>query len=425
VFGNRAERDGAYDFVENPAVESEHLIAGIARATAHEASAHDFVFVPVDGSSLKLWDGTGNKDFGRIGTHANSATGVKVMSALLLDPSGVPLGLAAQSWWSRSRKKQKHPRMEKREVDEKETLHWFKCFEQASKARSERAPNTRLWFQLDRGADAWTIIRALSASEDWFTVRSRCDRRLSDGRSFLRKKLRGLPVAMKYNVALTARKKHKHQPARKKRLAQLSVRASEFSLRLFDKRRKKVRHQKINALLVRESRTTPRSEEPIQWILLTNHPIETTEDLAKIIEGYCLRWKIEDFHKSWKSGFCNVEETQLHSTDAVIRWATILATVAVRAEQLKHISRSFPDAPASEHLTVDEVSTLRLLRRKYGPNNERQPETLTISVATRWIADLGGYTGKSSGGPPGTITIQRGLQHLLIATDARSLEPPP
>lgn len=158
--------------------------------------------------------------------------------------------------------------------------------------------------------------------------------------------------------------------------------------------------------------------------MLTNHPIGTAEDLAKIIEGYCLRWKIEDFHKSWKTGVCNVEETQLHSTDAVIRWATILATVAVRAEQLKHISRSTPDAPASDHLSTDELTTLRLLRRKYGPKNEQQPDILSISEATRWIADLGGYTGKSSGGPPGTITIQRGLQHLLIATEARALGPP-
>ncbi len=90
MFESRTEREGAYDFVENQAVDGERLVAGIARATAHEASDHDFVFVPVDASSLKLWDSTGNKDFGRIGTHANSATGVKVMSALLLDPKGVP-----------------------------------------------------------------------------------------------------------------------------------------------------------------------------------------------------------------------------------------------------------------------------------------------------------------------------------------------
>ncbi len=41
----------------------------------------------------------------------------------------------------------------------------------------------------------------------------------------------------------------------------------------------------------------------------------------------------------------------------------------------------------------------------------------TIAEATLWIAEFGGYTGKSSGGPPGSITIGRGLERLLIAAE--------
>lgn len=92
VFQDTAEREGAYDFVENAAVDPKALMAGVAEATARRASKHDFVFAPVDGSSLKLWDGTGSKDFGRIGPQKASATGLKVMSALVLSPLGVPLG---------------------------------------------------------------------------------------------------------------------------------------------------------------------------------------------------------------------------------------------------------------------------------------------------------------------------------------------
>ncbi len=42
----------------------------------------------------------------------------------------------------------------------------------------------------------------------------------------------------------------------------------------------------------------------------------------------------------------------------------------------------------------------------------------SIAQAVRWIADLGGYTGKSSGGPPGSTTIGRGLERLMIWADA-------
>jgi hypothetical protein len=240
----------------------------------------------------------------------------------------------------------------------------------------------------------------------------------------MRKTLRSAAISLKYEIEVPARVGHKDHPDRKARVACLAVRAKEITLRLHDKRRKKVRFQNVNALLVRELRTTPRGEVPIEWILLTNHPITTAEQLSQIIQGYTYRWRIEDFHKAWKSGVCNVEETQLHKSVSVIRWATILATVAVRAEQLKLLSRSSPDAPATEVLSEDELTTLRLLRRKYGPRSEVQPQKLTVELATRWVADLGGYTGKSSGGPPGSMTIQRGLNYLLIATDARSLEPP-
>jgi hypothetical protein len=39
----------------------------------------------------------------------------------------------------------------------------------------------------------------------------------------------------------------------------------------------------------------------------------------------------------------------------------------------------------------------------------------TIAQAVRWIADLGGYTGNKSSGPPGSVVIARGLERLTIA----------
>jgi hypothetical protein len=44
----------------------------------------------------------------------------------------------------------------------------------------------------------------------------------------------------------------------------------------------------------------------------------------------------------------------------------------------------------------------------------------------RWIADLGGYTGRSSGGPPGITVIGRGWERVEVAVEVltKQRQPP-
>ena len=148
---------------------------------------------------------------------------------------------------------------------------------------------------------------------------------------------------------------------------------------------------------------------------LDGHAVRTFDEACEVVRGYTMRWRIEDFHKTWKSGACRVEDTQLHDKDAVVKWATILATVAARIERLKHLSRETPDAPATIELGKLELRALILLKTDQKKRTEVVTDHPTIGQATRWIADLGGYTGKSSGGPPGSITIGRGWRRVLDA----------
>jgi hypothetical protein len=112
----------------------------------------------------------------------------------------------------------------------------------------------------------------------------------------------------------------------------------------------------------------------------------------------------------------DVESTQLRARAHITTWATLLATVAIRVERIKHLFREEPERPASDELSPSEIRALILLKRKYKKRTEEIPDTVpTIADATRWLAELGGYTGKSSGGPPGSITIGRGLQRLRSA----------
>jgi hypothetical protein len=211
-----------------------------------------------------------------------------------------------------------------------------------------------------------------------------------------------------------------NQPAR---LACVALRAASVVLQVHDRRVSRHRALPINVVWVSEygrgqracSRSGKTSSKALDWMLLTNHPVATVEDIRAVVHGYTQRWRIEDFHRAWKSGVCNVETSQLRAREHVIKWATVLAAVAVRAERLKHLSREQPHAPATLELSAQEVEALVLLKRRYKRKNEQiNDDTPDLETAVRWIAELGGYTGHGSG-PQGTTTIARGLTQLHVA----------
>jgi len=141
--------------------------------------------------------------------------------------------------------------------------------------------------------------------------------------------------------------------------------------------------------------------------------------VSEIVRGYTQRWKIEELHRTWKSGACRVEETQQRTADAVMKWAIIMAANASRIERLKCLAREEPDLPATCEFTAWEIQAARVLRRRYKAKNQPDPgPSPSISEIVQWIAHFGGYTGKSSGGPPGAITIRRGLDFLAPAAAA-------
>jgi transposase-like protein/transposase Tn5 family protein len=417
VFRTSAERQGAYGLLESDAVKEQAVGAAMIEATAKRCATEAFVFCAVDGSSVALTDRGSTKGFGSIGARSMGTRGLKVLSALALNSQGVPLGLSGQVWWVRPLKRVKrHRRL--RTTQEKETRHWLEAMEQTREAIRENAPGTRVWFQLDREADAWPILEQVDAEGHWFTIRGHHDRRavLPNGdKTYLRALIGSEPELSRYSLPVTS------GPTRSARTADMRIRACTATLDLLDRRTGRHFCKTLNVVLAREHDTTPPGEKPIEWLLLTNRPIETEEQLRQIVVGYSLRWRIEEFHRTWKSGACRVEDSQLRTVSGVIKWATILAAVAVRIERIKLLSRKEPERPATDEFSPIELRAITLLRfEKAAPKHYSAQIVPTIAQATLWLAQIGGYTGKSSGGPPGSTTLARGLQE--VATAVRALE---
>jgi hypothetical protein len=430
VFDSDAERQGAYDFLEGSGASAQAIGASVAAAAVRRAEETERVIVAIDGSSLTLVNRKGTKDFGRIGSYRGSAlttpgNGLKVISSLAIDRAGTPVGVIDQQWWVRTndptraaaRGAQKKARIKRTPLAEKETQRWLDAIAASERQFEGDAGKVERCYVLDREADARPILMKLAETGQAFIVRASWDRRLqcadkrSQKREYLRQRAAKMRVLGSYLLDVSA------GPNRTPRRAQMEVRAGQVTLEMRDAcRRKKVTLMTLQVVWARERSTTPAGEKPLDWMLLTNQTASTITQAKEVIRAYALRWRIEDFHRTWKSSQCGVEDMQLRSAAAAQKWATVLAAVAARTERLKHLSRTQPDQPASIELTKAEIRVLIVLKRDQKKKTETIPDSMpTIGQATLWIAELGGYTGKSSGGPPGSITIGRGFARVKDA----------
>jgi hypothetical protein len=416
TFISSAERQGAYGLLESDAVGASDVATAMFEACARRCAGQSYVLCPIDGTSLTLTEREGSKGFGPVGSRKEGGRGLKVMNAMVLSADGVPLGMSSQRWWTRSEQRRKKHR-DKLKPEQKETKHWLDALKQTRQVMEKYAPETRCWFQLDREGDAWPMLLDAGIGGHWFTIRAHHRRRVSlpnGGHSYLQPLLALQEVKTKYPLEVRAAGR------RQARTATMVVRACKVTLDLRDKRTSRRFSITLNAVQAIEQGTTPAGEKPIEWTLLTNHPIDTIKDLTDVIWGYSMRWRIEEFHRTWKSGACRVEENQLRSTSAAIKWATILAAVAVRIERIKQLSREKPDLPATDEFTPTEIKAAALLYfGKAAQTKVPSTATPTIEEVTLWIAYLGGYTGRtSSGGPPGSIVLARGMESVRAAAQA-------
>lgn len=412
VFRTAADLEAAYRFVRNERVTDTAITGAMCAAMLRRCSDEPFVFVALDGSSLTLTDHPLTKNFGSIGARSKGARGLKVIAALAVSHEGVTQGLSSLRMLVRGKKKTVSHK--KREFKDKELRHWAEAIDETTARFSAEHRAPKAWFQLDREGDAAPLLQDLSGRPHYFTVRANSNRRITSTCKRAQYVLDALarPSAHKGTYMLEVAAGDK----RTARTARMSIYAAKVELLLRDKPTGKTFKQlPIHAIRVRESSDVPAGEKRIEWILYTNYPIITPEDLSLAIHGYGQRWRVEEFFRTWKTTGCDVESTQLHSTERVRIWATMLAAVSTRIERLKQLARTKPNLPATIEFTEIEVKALVLLKRKWKKKTEIIPDGVpTIEQAVRWVADLGGYTGKSSGGPPGAVTIHRGLDRLAL-----------
>jgi hypothetical protein len=429
VFDRAADREGAYDFLENDKVDAEAVVAAMGAASAKRARGATFAFVAIDSSSLCVSHNDA-KGFGRVGPLNTTVRGLMVMNAYAVSRDGVPLGLLDQRYWNRGPTEKLTPaqrtkRDQHRAFDEKESSYFLR----AARLAHERlaAEDVQAWVVIDRGGDSRDVLLGLHRLGCCFTVRASWDRDLYGAdEEKLQAALDAAESLGTYEIEIG------RSGRRAARMAVIEVRAAQVTLNF---RPRPLQDQEAIRLFAVRVRETGTQADRVEWTLYTNVPVLSAEHAEKILESYRTRWRVEEFHRTWKQGECNVEDAQLWSVGALQKWAIVLAAVAARIERLKYLARKHPEAPASIELTESEIEALRLDRldrarkahsyARTRPANKRPkvepvPAMPTVATAVVWLAELGGWIGPRNG-PPGSTTIARGLERVGLLAEGIAL----
>ena len=411
VCRSSSERQAAYDLMSNKAVRPEALLAATASATARRCAEHEYVYVPVDGSSLVLTDRAKNKPLGSIGKRSFPTRGLKAVNAVAVAPDGRLEGVLDVKFWVRGTRKSKQSRYHRRRSRNTEMRHWTAAVKSVSKVLKADAPEVQPWLVMDREADESALLRQLSKAGAWFTIRAAQDR-VARWRNKPTKLFSAVGEAkpMGRRVLQVPR-----TPKRVARAAKVVIRATSLKVMLptYTGNDERIATE-VGVVEVREVGTM---SNPIHWVLLTNRPVTTLEEADRVIDSYRARWRIEEFHRTWKSGGCDAENIHLRSANGIRKWSILLAAVAARTEHLKRLARTQPAEPATSMLTEVEIRALIFAKRLIKNTVEEVPDGIPSNrTAVRWIADIGGWSGQYAKYEPGSTSISRGLVELARYT---------
>ena len=107
----------------------------------------------------------------------------------------------------------------------------------------------------------------------------------------------------------------------------------------------------------------PAKVEAVEWFLLTTIPISSPKVAEQCLRWYCLRWRIEDWHRVLKSG-CAIEDLTHKTADRMRRAIAINLVIAWRIMVLTLLGREMPNLPAEVLFSDVELRTLQAYAKK-------------------------------------------------------------
>ena len=389
-------------FLANPRVTVDRLIEGWSERT-REAVAGRHVLAIQDTSEIKF--ATTEDDRRGLGkVKKGRSHGVLLHAMLAVDADDASaLGLVAgQIWTRRGSVETPHG---KRRLADKETSRWPSTVDAA---RPVLAAARMVTVVNDREGEFFAHWCLTPAGKVHLLTRLMNDHAVVGGGT-VRSTIAAKPVIGSTTLELPGR------PGRRPRTAQLEMRAGSMVLKrpCNTPEPDLPATRAVSVVEVRELQPPP-GADPVHWILLTSHRIETLDQARLMVGWYRCRWTIEQFFRTLKRQGLRIEDSQIATADRLCKMVAIAAKAAAIVMQLVHARDGKGQQPANLVFSHDEIELIGRLNRKMQGKTARQKNPhapLSLAWAAWIMARLGGWHVYETK-PPGPITFHNGLTYF-------------
>jgi hypothetical protein len=346
-----ANTKAAYRFLSNARVSEADILAGHFDATRERIAAtpeapvlmlHDTTEFSWQRDSAQAVGVLGKTNSGRDvegRMRQHTVCGLLMHSSMAITCEGLPLGLAAVKFWSRSKFKgtaalKRSINPTRVPIEEKESICWLNNVRQASAMFGQPEQCVHIG---DRGSDIYELFCEARNAGSHFIFRTCADRLAGDGTHTVATYMRQVRCRGLHRLEVRDSQGHS-------RSAVLELKYCR--VRLLPPRAKQRRYPALTLTVLQAAeREAPSDVEPIDWKMITDLPVRSRAEAIEKLDWYAMRWKIETFHKILKSS-CRAEDSRLRTAQRLTNLIALLCILGWRIFWLTMMNRAAPEAPA-------------------------------------------------------------------------------
>jgi hypothetical protein len=373
---------------------ASHRSATVSRA---QTCGGDYLIAAQD---TTFYTYSGQRAMAGLGTVQGQVRGVLQHNALLMSESGQPLGLLDQQYWTRQGGKDLPE-------GESESQKWLNGLERVNAQVGELAQAVVV--VADREADVFAYVQAERAANVALLVRVHQPRTLTVCASGVSGSLPEVVPHLDDVGTTVVRSERQHREVD----VTLRLQAGAVTVAAPTAGPKQPPLEGFSLVAATEvacvdaktqaDRFDP--DHPVVWLLLTSLPVDTPEAVQRVLRFYALRWRIERFHYTLKSGALKVESCQFDDIHTLVNALAFYSVVAWQLLALTYALRDDPDQSAETCFTPEEIILLQQVSTR---------SVNSVADAIRALGSLVGFAPSKRQPWPGVKVLAMAIERFYF-----------